>query len=220
MGTAFVVFYAKSSFSDLETGSVITITDICMSDVDCIYVFEELGDNDTTNPMGNIMRTSQRLAEINQRLSTDIDVDRGSLNRTEPIIIRGDGNLTIFGIFNRFSVDFPSKLSAKLAPEEYHDSINKINKILKKELSHNLKWFLFGSICCCCTLGCSLIPVIYMNKKAKLLINKLLMIENERLFKKLGLKWSLTKVKCNNSSLAEYVICIDIIDKIQLYSPD
>ena len=100
-----------------------------------------------------------------------------NFNANEPIIIRGDGNVTIFGIFNKFSKEFPAKLAAKLAPEEYKDTIAKVNVILKKELSNSLKWLIFGSICCCCTLGCSLLPVFYINKKAKLAINKLLNLE-------------------------------------------
>jgi hypothetical protein len=53
---------------------------------------------------------------------------------TESIVIRGDGNITVFGVFNSFSKEFPSKLAAKLAPEEYRDTIEHVNKILKKEL--------------------------------------------------------------------------------------
>jgi hypothetical protein len=189
-----------------------------MTDVDRIHVYQETG-NGEASQMTSMIGTDHQLVTVNQT-SAEVETDRDSHHRTEPIIVRGDGNLTIFGIFNRFSTDFPAKLHFFLAPEEYKDCMNKINLILKKELAHNLKWFLFGSICCCCTLGCSFIPVIYMNKKAKLSINKLLMLENERLFGKLGLKWSLTKIKCNNTALAEYVICIDVLDKVQLYNPD
>jgi hypothetical protein len=184
-----------------------------MTDVDHIDIYDESGVNSMSS--NQTRNNDHQLITVQQT-----GVDDEGLHRTEPIIVRGDGNLTIFGIFNRFSTEFPSKLCAKLAPEEYKDCINKINLILKKELSNNLKWFLFGSLCCCCTLGCSFIPVIYMNKKAKLSINKLLTLENERLFKKLGLKWSMTKIKCNNNALAEFVIRIDVLDKVHLYNPD
>jgi len=139
---------------------------------------------------------------------------------TESIVVRGDGNITVFGVFNSFSKEFPSKLAAKLAPEEYRDTIEHVNKILKKELSNSVKWLIFGSICCCCTLGCSLLPVVYLNKKAKLAIKKFLNGENESIYRKLGIKWRLSKQKCNSNSLLEYVLIIDIMPVLPLYQPD
>jgi hypothetical protein len=59
-----------------------------------------------------------------------------------------------------------------------------------------------------------------MNKKAKLSINKLLDMENQRLYLKLGLKWRLTKIKCNSNALLEYVILIEFLPTILLYQPD
>jgi hypothetical protein len=138
----------------------------------------------------------------------------------DPIIIRGGGNITIFGVSNRFNEQFPSQLNAKLAPEEFRDTIKQINNILSKELSNSFKWLVFGSIFCCCTLGCSLLPVIFMNKKAKLSVNKLLEMENQRLYLKLGLKWKLTKIKYNSNSLLEYVLLIEFLPTILLYQPD
>ena len=138
----------------------------------------------------------------------------------DPVLIRGAGNITIFGVSNRFSEQFPTQLNAKLAPEEFKDTIKQINNILNKELANSLKWLVFGSIFCCCTLGCSLLPVIFMNKKARLSINKLLEMENQRLYLKLGLKWRLAKVKCNSNTLLEYVLLIEFLPTILLYQPD
>ena len=138
----------------------------------------------------------------------------------DPVLIRGAGNITIFGVSNRFSEQFPTQLNAKLAPEEFKDTIKQINNILNKELANSLKWLVFGSIFCCCTLGCSLLPVIFMNKKARLSINKLLEMENQRLYLKLGLKWRLAKVKCNSNALLEYVLLIEFLPTILLYQPD
>lgn len=138
----------------------------------------------------------------------------------EPIVIRGAGNLTIFGVCNKFSEQFPSALNAKLAPEEFRDTIKQINSILNKELENSFKWLVVGSLFCCCTLGCSLLPVIYLNKKAKLCINKLLDIENHRLYNKLGLRWRLTKFKCNSNSLFEYVLLVEFLPLRSLYQPD
>jgi hypothetical protein len=138
----------------------------------------------------------------------------------DPVLIRGAGNITIFGVSNRFSEQFPTQLNAKLAPEEFKDTIKQINLILNKELANSLKWLIFGSIFCCCTLGCSLLPVIFMNKKARLSVNKLLDMENQRLYLKLGLKWRLAKVKCNSNALLEYVLLIEFLPTILLYQPD
>lgn len=138
----------------------------------------------------------------------------------DPIVIRGAGNITIFGVCNKFNEQFPSQLNAKLAPEEFRDTIKQINSILNKELENSFKWLVFGSIFCCCTLGCSLLPVIYMNKKAKLSINKLLDMENQRLYLKLGLKWRLAKLKCNSNSLLEYALLIEFLPTLLLYQPD
>ena len=138
----------------------------------------------------------------------------------DPVLIRGAGNITIFGVSNRFSEQFPTQLNAKLAPEEFKDTIKQINNILNKELANSLKWLVFGSIFCCCTLGCSLLPVIFMNKKARLSINKLLEMENQRLYLKLGLKWRLAKIKCNSNALLEYVLLIEFLPTILLYQPD
>jgi hypothetical protein len=138
----------------------------------------------------------------------------------DPIVIRGSGNITIFGVCNKFNEQFPTQLNAKLAPEEFRDTIKQINSILNKELENSFKWLVFGSIFCCCTLGCSLLPVIYMNKKAKLCISKLLEMENQRLYLKLGLKWRLAKLKCNSNSLLEYVLLIEFLPTLLLYQPD
>jgi hypothetical protein len=151
---------------------------------------------------------------------SSVDEAFSNLVVRDPVIIRGAGNVTIFGISNKFDDQFPSQLNAKLAPEEFRDTMKQINDILNKELTNSFKWLIFGSIFCCCTLGCSLLPVIYMNKRAKLCINKLLEMENQRLYLKLGLKWRLVKIKCNTNSLLEYVLSIDFLPTILLYQPD
>jgi hypothetical protein len=146
--------------------------------------------------------------------------DHNLINMREPIVIRGAGNITIFGVCNRFNEQFPSQLNAKLAPEEFRDTIKQINNILGRELSNSFKWLIFGSLFCCCTIGCSLLPVIYLNKKAKLNVNKFLEYENQRLYMKLGLKWKLRKMKCNSNSLLEYALIIEIMPTLYLYQPD
>lgn len=176
-----------------------------------------VNNNSTTNNGVNNLR-SIPMVDLADNMSYSYS-DTNVILR-EPIVIRGAGNLTIFGVCNKFSEQFPAALNAKLAPEEFRDTIKQINSILNKELENSFKWLVVGSLFCCCTLGCSLLPVIYLNKKAKLCINKLLDIENQRLYNKLGLRWRLTKLKCNSNSLFEYVLLIDFLPVLSLYQPD
>ncbi|KAK3582833.1 hypothetical protein CHS0354_039976 [Potamilus streckersoni] len=52
----------------------------------------------------------------------------------DPIIIRGGGNVTIFGLNNRFDTEFPSGLVAKVAPEEFKATVVRVNSVLRKAL--------------------------------------------------------------------------------------
>ena len=45
----------------------------------------------------------------------------------------------------------------------------RINSVLRKALPVNVKWLFCGCVCCCCTLGCSLWPVICLSKRVSLL---------------------------------------------------
>lgn len=138
----------------------------------------------------------------------------------DPILIRGAGNMTVFGLSNRFNSEFPSGLVSRVAPEEFKATIGRINGILKKALPVNVKWLFCGCVCCCCTLGCSLWPVICLSKRTQLTLDKLLEWENSHLYHKLGLHWRLTKQQCDTSSMMEYVILIEFIPKTPIYRPD
>ncbi|RNA42647.1 cysteine-rich hydrophobic domain-containing 2-like [Brachionus plicatilis] len=137
----------------------------------------------------------------------------------DPIIIRGVQNKAIFGLSSQFNEEFPSQLNGILAPEEFRDTLSQINKILSKQLENNFKWLIIGSIFCCCTFGCSILPVVVINNKARMSIKKLLYIENHRLYSRLGIEWKLSKVKCDSNALMEYVIIIDFAPTISLYQP-
>lgn len=145
-----------------------------------------------------------------------------------------------FGLSNRFSVEFPSGLVSRVAPEEFKETVMRINAILKKTLPVNVKWLFCGCLCCCCTLGCSLWPVICLSKRVRWIkfiyhfwnyyklfylqtqhsLNKLLEWENSYLYNKLGLHWKLSKQQCDSSSMMEYVILIEFLPKIPIYQPD
>lgn len=108
----------------------------------------------------------------------------------DPIVVRGAGNMTVyvsirastlsphrsiitrdelfyyrFGLSNRFDTEFPNGLLSRVAPEEYAATIGRINSVLKKTLPVNAKWLFCGCVCCCCTLGCSLWPVVCLSKR-------------------------------------------------------
>ncbi|KAL8612560.1 Cysteine-rich hydrophobic domain-containing protein 2 [Nucella lapillus] len=138
----------------------------------------------------------------------------------DPIVIRGGGNVTIFGLSNKFEADFPQGLGAKVAPEEFRATMVRINSVLRKALPVNVKWLFCGCVCCCCTLGCSLWPVICLSKRTRHSIEKVLDWENSHLYHKLGLHWRLHKQRCDSSSMMEYVLCVEFIPKIPIFRPD
>ena len=70
-----------------------------------------------------------------------------------------------FGLSNRFDTDFPPALHARVAPEEYKATVSRVNQTLRKNLPINVRWLFCGCLCCCCTLGCSMWPVICLSKR-------------------------------------------------------
>uniref|UniRef100_A0A2P2I859 Cysteine-rich hydrophobic domain-containing protein 2-like n=1 Tax=Hirondellea gigas TaxID=1518452 RepID=A0A2P2I859_9CRUS len=138
----------------------------------------------------------------------------------EPVIIRGTGNITVFGLSNQFSRDFPSELTGRLAPEEFTGSVARLNNVLKKSLPMSARWLLCGCCFCLCTCGCSLWPVICLSKRTRHSLEKTLETENTNLYHKLGLHWRLARRKCENSSLMEYVLVVETIPKKDIFRPD
>lgn len=68
----------------------------------------------------------------------------------------------------RHSVSSPLCAHPQVAPEEFKASINRVNSCLRKTLPVNVRWLLCGCLCCCCTLGFSLWPVICLSKRVSL----------------------------------------------------
>ncbi|TRY88972.1 hypothetical protein DNTS_013344 [Danionella cerebrum] len=110
----------------------------------------------------------------------------------DPVVVRGSGHVTVIDIL-------------KVAPEEYRSSMGRVNSCLRKALPLNVRWLLCGCLCCCCTLGLSLWPVICLSKRTRRSIEKLLEWENNRLYHKLCLHWRLSKRKCETNNMMEYV---------------
>ncbi|XP_003390184.1 PREDICTED: cysteine-rich hydrophobic domain-containing protein 2-like [Amphimedon queenslandica] len=138
----------------------------------------------------------------------------------DPVRLRGVGGTTIFGLNNRFDDEFPSYLVGKVAPEEFHATLERINSILYKSIPFNLKCLICGCLCCCCTLGISLGPVLYLSKRTRTRLEKVISQENWRLYNKLGLNIKLQKEFCDGNNLREYVIYIEFLPKQPLYYPD
>ncbi|TDH16108.1 hypothetical protein EPR50_G00016410 [Perca flavescens] len=138
----------------------------------------------------------------------------------DPVVVRGSGHVTVFGLSNKFESEFPSALTGKVAPEEFKASINRVNSCLRKTLPVNVRWLLCGCLCCCCTLGFSLWPVICLSKRTRRSLEKLLEWENSRLYHKLCLHWILSKRKCETNNMMEYVILIEFLPKIPIFRPD
>ncbi|XP_014253800.1 cysteine-rich hydrophobic domain-containing protein 2 [Cimex lectularius] len=157
--------------------------------------------------------------EEEEEADDNVDENIVSLG-ADPVIVRGTGNMTVFGLSNRFDLEFPNGLVSRVAPEEYRATVSRVNNVLKKTIPVNVKWLFCGCVCCCCTLGCSLWPVICLSKRTQHSIDKLLEWENSHLYHKLGLHWRLAKQRCDSSSMMEYVLLIEFIPKIPIYRPD
>ncbi|CAF1493515.1 unnamed protein product [Adineta steineri] len=138
----------------------------------------------------------------------------------EPIIIRGTGHITVFALNNKFNEEYPQGLMHKVSRDEYQETIKHVNMILRKNIPNHLKWLLCGCICCCCTMGLSLCPVIFLNKRSKQAVSKVLDNENTRVYHKLGLHWHLIKQKCQANSVQEYVLMIEFRPTLSLSHPD
>ncbi|MFH4976948.1 hypothetical protein AB6A40_003657 [Gnathostoma spinigerum] len=162
-------------------------------------------------------------------ISPDIDIIEETDDATsplntsqrEPIIIRGVGHLTLFGLNSRFDTEFPSVLTGRLAPEELRDTMRRINSVLNRTMPNNARWLVCGLLFCCCTAGCSLWPVVCLNKRTIHALEKTLDRENQVLYNKLGLHWRLARRSVDiNHAMTEYVLLLDFIPKTPLLLPD
>jgi hypothetical protein len=140
----------------------------------------------------------------------------------EPIVIRGNGNMTLFGLSNTFNGEFPSVLVGRVSREEFEATLSRVNHLLRQHHSTNAKLLLLGCLCCCCSLGCSLLwPTLALSKRTRTALEKLIANENHKLYNKLGLNWKLTKERCHsNYAFMEYVLVVEFLPKLHLYQPD
>ena len=147
------------------------------------------------------------------------DLPPATIYQIEPIVIRGNGNLILFGLSNSFNSEFPPALLGRVSREEFGRTISHINSLLRDQQSLSAKLLLIGSLFCCCSLGFSLVcPSIVLKQRCKMNLEKFLISENNRLYSKLGLNWKLGQRSYNR--FVEHVIIIEFSPKIDPYMPD
>lgn len=159
---------------------------------------------------------------LEQALEIDNLPQDNSVYQIEPIVLRGNGNITLFGLSNSFVAEFPSSLIGRISKEEFDKTMRRVNSLLREQQTLSAKLLLFGGLCCCCSFGFSLVwPSIALKKRSKMSLEKLLASENNRLYSKLGLNWKLSEQRCySNHAFVEYVLMIEFLPKQNLYLPD
>ena len=140
------------------------------------------------------------------------------------------------GLSSRFGTEFPSQLTGKLAPEELEETLRRVNFAISRTMNGHGRWLLCGLFFCCCTCGCSLLPTYYLSNRVRYFISipmlhvtfqavsavrKTLDHENQELYNKLGLHWTLSRRSIEGSgTLVEYVLVLDFLPKVPLNMPD
>ena len=116
-------------------------------------------------------------------------------------------------------------------------TVTRVNVTLRKSLPINVRWLLFGCLCCCCTLGCSMWPVVCLSRRVSRAahpqqnwylslsqtrhqLEKQLDWENCHLYSKLGLRWKLARQRCDSSLMMEHVLKVEFVPKQNLFKPD
>lgn len=81
------------------------------------------------------------------------------------VVVCGFGYVIVFGLSNKFELEFFFLLIGKVVFEEFKVSINRVNSCFKKNFFVNVCWLFCGCFCCCCMLGCSMWLVICFSKR-------------------------------------------------------
>ena len=124
------------------------------SDAAVVSIFNNNGNNSNNN--------------IDYLLSLLPPAELSTMPVDDPIIIRGNGNMTLFGLSNSFTNSFPSSLLGRVSREEFEYTMSRINDLLRGQHTTNAKFMLLGCLCCCCSLGCSLLwPTFALSKRTR-----------------------------------------------------
>lgn len=137
--------------------------------------------------ISNLNRVSNQQISSRSLSSNNIDyllsllppAELSELPYEDPIQIRANGNLTLFGLSNSYASNFPTALLGRVSREEFEFTINKINQLLQQQHSTNAKILLLGCLCCCFSLGCSLLwPTFALSRRTKSSLEKVNLIAN------------------------------------------
>lgn len=134
-------------------------------------------------PMASTRLSGQQIASVTPTASQASNIDYlltllppnvvTEMPFDDSIVIRGNGNMTLFGLSNSFSNTFPSALLGRVSKEEFEYTINRINHLLQQQHSTNAKFLILGCLCCCCSLGCSLLwPTFALSKRTRSSLEK------------------------------------------------
>lgn len=144
-----------------------------------VLEIERINFNEDHNNESNILNVTNHLNRststnnIDYLLSLLPPSDLNGLTIEDPIQIRGNGNMTLFGLSNCYTSNFPSALLGRVSKEEFEYTINRINHLLQQQHSTNAKFLLLGCLCCCFSLGCSLLwPTFALSKRTKFSLEK------------------------------------------------
>lgn len=56
-----------------------------------------------------------------------------------PLILKGTGEITVFGLCCKYDSEFPAQLTGRLAPEEFARMIHRINSHLKRNVPSQVR---------------------------------------------------------------------------------
>lgn len=114
--------------------------------------------------------------------------------------------------------------------------MQRINYVLQQKLNSHIGWLLCGVLFCCCTLSCSLWPLVCLSRRvsqksqkqfnliffqAVVALEKALDYENQQLYNRLGFHWKLSRKPMeHNLRLTEYVLLLETLPRIPLMLPD
>jgi len=90
--------------------------------------------------------------------------------RVNPLVLISTESFVYILVSWWVSVQIDQFVSFQLAPEEFKATMGRINGLLKKTLAMKINWLICGCICCCCTLGCSLMPALCLNQRVSALL--------------------------------------------------
>ena len=140
--------------------------------------------------------------------------------KKSPLIIQPcPKSAKIHGIIDRYSTKMPSELHGKVSQDQYSITINKINRVLRKNLKKQAYLSTLGTIFCCFTGGISCLPAINLTKRTISKIQDILDSENESIYLD-RLKLKFTFEPCTVGRFIEYNLIVSFIPRYNFTAVD